>query len=218
MSTLDVLTADLRGRCGEQSLSDAVGDRFRQGKRGQAIQSNLGGFYAESAMRRKIFFGSTPATGVTIPIFSNTTQQFVLYNPPNSGKVARILKASVGYISGTMVAGHLCYANQTAMNSAISGTAALIQSGLLGAAVGPSGTAMQLLTAVTVTAFTYLWPFGISTVVQAATATNTPWQMVDNVEGAIVVTPGSALAIAANVAAIMVASLGLVWEEDDLNF
>jgi hypothetical protein len=76
---------------------------------------------------------------------------------------------------------------------------------------------MQLLTAATVVAFTYLCPFGISTVVQAATATNTPWQMVDNVDGAISVPPGAGLAIAANVAAIMVATLGLVWEEDDVD-
>lgn len=207
------VAALLKGKVGPQTLVDGIEAMPRLGRAAQQVVSNIYGYHSEASERRRLFFGSTAATGVTVPIFSNTTQQFVLFNPIGSNVKARILKSSVGYVSGTMVAGHLCYANQTLLSSAITGTAGLIQNGYLGAAAGPSGTGCQLLVAATVVAFTYLFPLGVSQVVQAATATNTPWQMVDNVDGAITVPPGSALAIASNVAASMVATLGLLWEE-----
>ncbi len=37
--------------------------------------------------------------------------------------------------------------------------------------------------------------------------------MVDNVDGAITIPPGSALALAANVTAAVVATCGFMWEE-----
>lgn len=214
---LDILNANFEGITGERKLADGISAQARIGRRGQLLQSNMSSFYGEQSERRRLFFGSTPAAGVAVPIFSNTTQQFVFANPLGSGKKARLLKAVIGYVSGTMVAGHFCYANQTLINSVITGTAGLIQNGYLGAAAGPSGSQMNLYTAATVVAFTYLFPLGLSQVVQAVTATNAPWQMIDNIDGAITVPPGSAVAIAANVAAAVTATIGLLWEEDDLD-
>jgi hypothetical protein len=215
--SLDILNANFEGITGDRKLADGISAQGRIGRRGQLMQSNMSSFYGELSERRRLYFGSTPAAGVTIPIYSSTTQQFVLANPLGSQKKARLLKAVIGYISGTMVAGHLCYANQTLINSAITGTAALIQNGYLGAAAGPSGSGMNLYTAATVVAFTYLFPMGLSQVAQTAAQTNTPWQMIDNIDGGITVPPGSAIAIAANVAASMVATIGLLWEEEDLD-
>ena len=215
--SVEIFNTNLVGLTGERKITDGNTGQLRMGRRGQLMQSNMSSFYGELSERRRLFFGSTAAAGVTVPIFSNTTQQFVLQNPIGSNKKARLLKSVLGYVSGTMVAGHFCYANQTLMTSAITGTPALIQNGYLGAAAGPAGSGMNLYTAATVVAFTYLFPMGLSQVVQAATATNAPWQMVDNIDGAITLPPGSAIAIAANVAAAVVATIGLLWEEEDLD-
>lgn len=208
-----IITTEVQGICGPQTLSDGGSGRLRQGRQGELIFSPAKDRYSECSERSELFIGSTPAAGVTVPIFSNTTQQFVLYNPLGSGKKLNLLQAWAGYVSGTHVAGHLCYATNTLLTNTVTGTAALIQNGyLLNAAASP-GCSAQLFTAATVTAFTYLRPFGVSTVVQAATATNAPWMMVDSIDGSITVPPGGAVAIAANVAAIMVATLGITWRE-----
>lgn len=210
--------ATMRGLCSRRKVSPGQLAEPMLGPLGQLMLSQLRPSNADMAERAKLFLGSTPAAGVTIPIFSNTTQQFVLFNPPNSGKKAAIIKSVLGYVSGTMVAGHYCYANNTLPTSAVSGTPALVQrAGLALAAAANAGNVCSLFTAATVVALTYLFPFGVSQVVQPATGVNTPWQMVDNLDGAIVVYPGQCLAIAANVAAACVATAGLMWEETDLD-
>jgi hypothetical protein len=186
-----------------------------RGRYGESSAMNVRGIYSEMAARRRIFIGSTPAAGVTVPIFSNTTQQFVLHNPIGSGKLFHVLRTRIGYISGTMVAGHFCYATNTLLTNAVSGTAALIQSARLQDAASPSGSAARLVTAATVVAMTYLMPHGVSQVAQTAAQTNAPWQQIDDLNGSICIPPGGALALAANAAAFVVAALGIEWEEVD---
>lgn len=208
--------AEDMGIVGPQTkLADGSAIKQWAGRYGEQAAMNVRGIYSELAARRRLFIGSTPAAGVTVPIFSATTQQFVLHNPIGSGKLFNILKATIGYISGTHVAGHFCYATNTLLTNAVTGTAALIQSGRLQDAASPSGSVARLVTAATVVAMTYLRPFGVSQVAQAATATNAPWTQVDNVDGSICIPPGGALAVAANAAAFCVAAIGLEWEETD---
>lgn len=200
--------------CGPQVLADGVNGAEYQGRRGEAVVSNLRGKYSEASQRSKLFIGSTPAAGVTIPIFSNTTQQIVLHNPVGSLVNLNLLRVTLGYVSGTMVAGHFCIGNQTLLTSAISGTAGLVQnSRLIAAGAAGQGNSGLLYTAATVTAFTYLRPMSFSQTVQAATATNTPWSWQEEIDGEITIGPGSAICIAANAAAFVIATCGLLWEE-----
>lgn len=203
---------------GFKKIGSGVYSEPRVGPNAQLMTGNARPFNADMVERRRVFLGASPAAGVTVPIYTNTNQQFVLFNPPGSGKKGSVLKAMLGYVSGTMVAGHLCYANQTLITNAITGTAGLVQqAGMQTNANAPQGNALQLLVNATVVAFTYLMPFGTSQVVQPATGVNTPWQMVDQPDGLISIYPGQALAIAANVAAAMVAAAGIAWEETDLD-
>ena len=200
---------------GPQEKADGALTDARGSKDGSFVLSSHKGKYNELARRGGLFIGSTAAAGVTVPIFSATTQQFVLNNPEGSGKVAVLQKSWIGYISGTHVAGHLCYAIQTALGSAVTGTAGLIRNARLAAAVAPSGSAMNLFVAATVVALSYLRPYGLNTAVGAAATAMTPWTVVDDLDGSIIVTPGSCIAIAANAAAAQVAAVGLMWNEED---
>ncbi len=172
-----------------------------------------GGRYQEACLRGTLFTYSTPAAGVTVPIYTSTTQQCVLWNPLGTGKALFIKRVTLGYVSGTAVAGHFCYATQTLATSTIAGTQSAIVNGnkLVGNynANGQNGQAGQLLTAVTVTAFTYFRAMILSQVVQSATNTNAPWIFGEDVDGSIMLMPGAAIAVAANVAAAIVATIAV---------
>jgi hypothetical protein len=212
------MSYDILGEVGPGVAQDGTRTMPRLGRHKEVIQANLRGEFAEASQRGNIYIGSTPAAGVTVPIYSNTTQQFVLHNPVGNNKRFNLLSVVIGYISGTQVAGHYCLANQTLLTSAITGTAGLIQSGRLQAPGVASGSTGLLYTAATVVAFTYLRALALSQVVQAATATNAPWLAKEDLRGVITVMPGSAIAVAANVAAAVVASIALEWEETELEY
>jgi len=54
---------------------------------------------------------------------------------------------------------------------------------------------------------------GVSQTVQAATATNTPWTAVDEIEGGIMIPQQGILVVAANVAAASVSTIAALVEE-----
>ncbi len=182
---------------------------------GVAVQ-DLHGRYAEAAYRGRLFHGSTPAAGVTVPIFSNLTQQFGLWNPLGSGYLAILSKVALGYVSGTNVAGHVCYAVKPNLGVAeavpTSVTLITATNGYLG--YGQSSV-MKLVSPITIAAAaTYLRPMGVSQDVQPATGVNAPWTMTEDLEGSMIVSPGTAFFVASNVAAgPAICTIGLVWEE-----
>ena len=195
---------------GPQILADGVRTKLRTDRLGALVTKDVTGRWAEAAHRDELYICSTAAAGVTIPIYSNTTQQFVLYNPLNSKFKYEILKAWVGYVSGTHVAGHLCWAYQPDLTKTVSGTAGLYASGRL---ANSAPASLQCLVAATVTAMTYLRPWKYSQAVATAASAITPWVAEDDTDGSIVIEPGSSLAIAANVAAAMVATVGALVRE-----
>ena len=169
--------------------------------------------YLEAVRQKQVFLASTPAAGVTVPIFSNTTQQFLAWNPADSGVLAVLIEVKAGYVSGTMVAGHMCYGYQTSVVAAPPGTttAALVTNGIIGSTVGP---AMKVYSpANPAAALSYLGPMNNSQVVQAATATNSPWTASDMINGKLAIPPGGVFAVAANAAAFVVATISLSWIE-----
>lgn len=184
------------------------------------IVTELHGKYREPTFRNRCFIISTPAAGVTVPIYTNATQQFVVYNPPNSGIGISLLKAWVGYVSGTMVAGHMCYAGSVAQAVPGTVTQALVQNSRLVVAdstkSGAGNRGMYFSPANPATALVaanYLRPMGNSQVAQTVAGTNAPWTQYDDIDGSIEVPPQGILVIAANVAAAVVATIGLLVEE-----
>lgn len=69
------------------------------------------GKHADAASRGEIYNGSTAVGGVA-PGTSLTTsgQHTALYNPPSSGKNLELLVCSLGFVSGTLGAGFMAYA------------------------------------------------------------------------------------------------------------
>mgnify|MGYP001588059643 FL=1 len=61
---------------------------------------------AELALEGRVFTGAFAAAGGVIPIYSNTTQQFGLWNPAGSDRIAEILEIGLGsYVDTTGAAG-----------------------------------------------------------------------------------------------------------------
>jgi hypothetical protein len=197
------------GRVGRAELSDGAKERLRLDRSGAGVVKQLTGQYAESAHRNELFICSTPAAGVTVPIFSNTTQQFVLYNPAGALFKYEVLRAWAGYVSGTHVAGHLCWAYQADATKTVTGTNGLV----VGSRLSGTPQSLQVLVAATVTAFTYLRPWQHSQVALTAATAATPWQTIDETDGHIVIEPGRAVAIAASAAAFSVSTLGALVRE-----
>lgn len=178
----------------------------------RVVQAN-GGRYAEACRLGQMFTYSTPAAGVAIPIYSATTQQCVLWNPLGSAKAMWIKQICFGYVSGTMVAGHLCLATQTLVVNSIAGTqSAIVNNNKIAGnynASGQNGQNGQLLTAVTVVAFTYFRALRLSQFVPTAAAVAAPWIWNEDIDGGIILMPGGAIAIAANVAAAVTATVAV---------
>ena len=177
------------------------------------LVSQLHGRYYQNAKRGNMWVLSTPAAGVTVPIHTNTTAQFVIYNPASSGYDVSVLVVVVGYVSGTMVAGHMVYSFVKGLTTAPTTTTnALIQNARLDSGASMPGGVSAYSPATLAAAATYLRPMGNSQVVQAATATNAPWSQIDNVDGSIVLGPGTLLNISGNAAAFVVAAIAAVVE------
>jgi hypothetical protein len=111
----------------------------------------------------------------------------------------------------------MCYGVKTGLNAApTSVTDAILWNARIGSGEPSAPADVRVFQAATLAAaLTYFGPMGNSQVVQAATATNAPWQQIDELDGSIIVAPGSLWAIAANAAAFVVATQGLTFEEID---
>lgn len=129
--------------------------------------------------------GAAPGTALA------TTAPLALWNPPGSGKNLVILHASLGYVSGTLGAGCWVFA-QAPQATTPAGAALTPVNNLLGfpAGVGKAYTGATAIGAVP----TIVRPTFSSGAFTAATAAM-PVEVVDDVKGGIIVTPGNALAL-----------------------
>jgi hypothetical protein len=190
------------------------------GKQCEAIVAELHGKYYTQTYRGNLFHGSTAAAGVLLPAVTGTAVTFGLWNPIGSGRNAVLVKSTIGYISTTGAAGNIVYSFQSGVGAtAATGapiTAATLgtaQSGFLG---GGTKSAMNFIpaTATLAAANTLLRPMGISQLVTTATTTSNIFsQAVDDLDGSIVVPPGTIFSIQGNIALLSVFNIGLVWYE-----
>lgn len=174
-----------------------------------------GGKWQEMASRGLLYTGISAAAGVNLPVYTSTTQQFVVVNPTGNS-VAAIIKGWVGSFVGgpTPVAGltQLAGSNYGAASAAApSGTANTIFNNETQLT---TGSKLQCLNAATVVAATWYKPSGIT--VWTTTAGNTPIgtsTFGEDVDGSLILKPGQWIAIAANVATFGTAQLAMTWAE-----
>lgn len=197
-----------------QPASPVSGDqKLRLDPLQAGVMTNLNGKYYEAARNGLVFTAGTLPSGVAMVSYGSTAAAFVLYNPANSGKKAHLLKSKIGYVSGTQTPGFFCYSISTAGQAVPTGTAAAGVNCLLGGA----GSAMTPLYSATVAAMSYFEPMGVSVNALTASAIVTPWTAVDDVDGRIVLPPGSWLNLAGSVAAFGTYAISMTWIELPLN-
>lgn len=145
----------------------------------------------------KVFSAETAVTGVAPGTAIGTTGAFTLYNQPLSGVDLVIIEARMGYVSGTLGAGVVNYLYNAPGVTAPTGTAIVIQNARIG---GSTSVAALAFTTSTIVAPTLLRPF-CSLQASLATSVTQPWQVLDKVNGGIIVPPGGQLHLHATAAA-----------------
>jgi hypothetical protein len=169
--------------------------------------------YAEAVRAGRVFAGMTAVTGVAPGTAIGTTAAFSLYNPLKSGKNLVVLRAAMGYVSGTLGAGSVVWvANTNTAAVATTGTAITAVNTLLGSSQNAVG---RPLTTATVPATpTVLYPF-CSLGASLETTAIQPWKVIEEVKGGLAVAPGATLSLegvaAAGSSPLVV--FGLLWEE-----
>jgi hypothetical protein len=186
----------------------------RFGKTGEQIVSSAHGKYYEATHRGSVYCASTGATGQAPGTTIGTTAMFTLWNPSGSGKRLKVMRASLGYISGTLGAGTIfyCVNNSPTTTLPSSGTAVTPVNCDIGAAnnsVAKVGYGQTLPAGPTA-----LRPFA-SIDAEAAASTPGPRIISEDVDGEFVVEPGCGLSLegvtAAGTSPVM--SAGFTWEE-----
>lgn len=92
-------------RVGNGAQGPARGDAT-----GAMVVASGHGLYCEPSSNGTVMIASTAVGGVAPGTALSTTPPFALWNPPSSGYNLNILKAALGYVSGTLGAGSLLYA------------------------------------------------------------------------------------------------------------
>lgn len=170
------------------------------------------GKHYNAAFNGRLFHASTAATGVAPGTSLSTTAAFALHNPWGSGVNLAVTKVSMGYVSGTLGAGTVfAAANQTPVQTTPSGTAIVpVPAGLLAGPV-PAGKPMTTVTVVAPTILRPLWSLQAS----LATTAVAPWLLSEDIDGEIIVQPGTTFVMHAVAAAgtSPVVVFGCTWEE-----
>lgn len=198
---------------GPVSKSDGSYVSLRSDKQGNSTVTQAHGKYYEPASRGVLFAACEQGTGVAPGTALGTTAAFVLYNPAGSGKRLAIKKVSVGYISGTLGAGTLYHCVNTSITQAApsGGTALTPVCTDVGNATVPTGTARVGATVAAPVAFR---PYLSLNAMVATTATN-PVDLWEDLDGEIVLEPGTSYQLQAVAAAGTTPkiTMGCSWEE-----
>lgn len=176
--------------------------------------------YYDLAKQGVIFTGNVAAAGVVLPIYSNVTQQFGLWNPVGSGKDLLLLKLALTYVDTTGAAGGFCLGYLSNAPAAI-GTGLAITAFTETAAVSnyPGGGFSSVAkfgqgATLTVTAPVVKRQLGLNQLVTTATAvTIGQWTSEIQFDGEEVLTPGTAVFVAGNIATLSKFTGSLVWAE-----
>jgi hypothetical protein len=176
----------------------------------------------DSAVAGDIFTGNIAAAGVVLPIYSNTTQQCGLWNPVGSGKDVVLIKLALTYVDTTGAAGGFVLGYLSNAPAAI-GTGLAITAFTETASISnyPGGGFASIAkfgqgATLTVTAPVVKRQLGLNqTVLTAATTGSPQWMSEFRFHGEEVLTPGTAIFVAGNIATLSKFTGSIVWAEID---
>lgn len=152
------------GRVGENraGVGDGSPGTHRLAKRGELVITQGMPSYHEAVERGWAFSGVTAVGGVAHGTALGTTSSWYLHNPQSSGKLFSLVKATMGYLSGTLGAGST-YLTTHATGAAVAtptGTTITPRNNLLGTSTGSSAVCLTTATVVTQVPVKPLWSFG----------------------------------------------------------
>ena len=200
------------GKVGPQASSDGAQATARMDKTGALCMTQSHGGYTEAAYRGVIMEAANAIAGVAPGTTLTTTPPICIWNPPSSGKNLSILKASMGYVSGTFGAGSILLAavlSQTTVPT--TGAELTPMCSLLGMPRGVGRVFTGSTLASVPQIIRPIFSFGAI----LATSVFQPSDCVDVLDGSIVVTPGTVLCMQglATAGTTPLALFGFTWEE-----
>lgn len=176
-------------RSGEVFQGDGGEAHGRSTKEGALVVSDVGARFGEGATRDRVFHVSTLAAGVAPGTVLSVIPPLAIYNPPGSNVILEMLSSTVGYVSGTLGAGCIVYAANSAAqpNDPATGAVLAIRSGKLGSGAQSTAKAFQ---GSTIAAVPNLLRAPYSLGAALATTASFPVVVKDMIDGEFVVDEG----------------------------
>jgi hypothetical protein len=199
----------VQGKVGKQTLANGAESDLRLNKSGSTVVAQGKSPYSEGVLAGDIYIGANlGGTVVTTQAgLSATTPALTLYNPVNSGVNLVLINVSIGINASPAAATRFMLAYNLASAAAPSATTlANVTNALVGTAKGPIGQCYRICTlAAAPLALRYLG----GTVGASSTSA---FQLMDDIDGQIILAPGVALSVQCSSAADITASF--TWEEE----
>jgi hypothetical protein len=209
-------TVELAGYVGPISLSDgAHTGQVRLTNFGEMAYSKVNPDLYEHTLRGNAFVYSTAAAGAA-SVAPTTSNAPMIWNPTGSGKNLVVTKVAIGWVgTNTAAAGNFEYAFLPSAGSQIGTGAPVVSltqvSGVNLLLSGGNVSVMRFApTTVSLTsAPTYLAPMGVGMTNTTVASTAAPFNLVDYVNGQIIVPPGVAFFVVANISILVVTSIAM---------
>ena len=206
------------------SLPDGSSPAMLGGKQGDGIVSQLHGNYYTQNSRGNLYYVSSAAAGQAFSIFSNTTfVGTILWNPASSGKNLSIVKVTLGLdttASTAMGAFGYCWIPNAGSGvataapvSAITAITATRGSCICGLPGQGSSVALAGSAATLTTAFAWGRAASFSIATGAITTAVAIGSLVDNLDGTMIIPPGTFWAVTTSILTGITATATVVYEE-----
>ena len=210
----------LQGQVGAiVKLQDGSQPNVLLGQSAELIQAPLHAEYYTQASRGNLFVGNQAAAGAVVPIYSSTTQQCGLLNPANSGVNIVPVRINFGYVDTTGAAGSFCLGyitdGQGIIATAGKGvTVATVTTPINLNLGGRPSKAIFMSSAITTVAPGLLMQLGVNQLVTtAATTSATTFESKYDFNGQVVMSPGTGIFVAGNIAVLVKMAISIIWEE-----
>lgn len=174
------------------------------------------------AKQGRIFTGNIAAAGVVLPIYSGNTQQVGLWNPAGSDIDIVLMRLALTYVDTTGAAGGFVLGRLRNLGATVATgtniTAFAETAALPDYPGGPYTSAAKFGQGATITvvgsAVEVYRHLGLNqTVLTAATTGSPQWMAAIDFDGDVVLTPGTAVFVAGNIATLIKVAGSLTWAE-----
>jgi hypothetical protein len=186
------------------------------------MQGTYGSHYEQTRLG-KMFIGNMAAAGAVLPKYDNTTQQCGLFNPRGSKINLILVQLCLTYVDTTGAAGGLCLGYKTGLDSTIATaapgglTAATTTVPICADLSGRLGVGIFMSPTITTAAPAVLKQLGINPLGLTATgAAATQWLARVDFDGDTIVSPGTAVFVAGNIATLSKFTCSLSWIEESV--